>query len=262
MLPAPGSFHSGTPLRRGSVADRRSTFVAVTRSRRHLRTARECGKPRVCRRRTSSSSYGKIDPIAKNVLARDRTCTRPNETWVGDITYVWTREGWLYLAVLIDLFFAPRRRVVDGRDACDGVAAARAHDGARHATAASIVPGLRRHDKATTLLAAQITLLHESGDTLAAHVLARVAQVVVGRRWYHRRTVLVSRAMRPPRPSQLGRGLSQDPTMAACGTTDTLRLAELTRRSPARRTLDRSQSSLLCPSAITPPRSALSRSTN
>ena len=33
----------------------------------------------------------------------------PNEAWVGDITYIWTSEGWAYLAVIIDLF---SRRVV------------------------------------------------------------------------------------------------------------------------------------------------------
>lgn len=49
------------------------------------------------------------DPIAPNVLARDFSASAPNEKWVGDITYIWTREGWLYLAVLIDLF---SRRVV------------------------------------------------------------------------------------------------------------------------------------------------------
>lgn len=49
------------------------------------------------------------DPIAPNVLARSFTTTAPNQAWVGDITYIWTREGWLYLAVLLDLF---SRRVV------------------------------------------------------------------------------------------------------------------------------------------------------
>jgi transposase InsO family protein len=49
------------------------------------------------------------DPIAPNVLARSFTTTAPNQAWVGDITYIWTREGWLYLAVLVDLF---SRRVV------------------------------------------------------------------------------------------------------------------------------------------------------
>lgn len=47
--------------------------------------------------------------IAPNRLNRDFSATRPDAVWVGDITYVPTREGWLYLAVLVDLF---SRRVV------------------------------------------------------------------------------------------------------------------------------------------------------
>ena len=48
-------------------------------------------------------------PVAENVLAQTFVATRPNETWVTDITYIWTQEGWLYLAVILDLF---SRRVV------------------------------------------------------------------------------------------------------------------------------------------------------
>lgn len=48
-------------------------------------------------------------PIAENLLNRDFTATAPNQRWVGDITYISTAEGWLYLAVIIDLF---SRRVV------------------------------------------------------------------------------------------------------------------------------------------------------
>ena len=43
-------------------------------------------------------------PVAANILDRDFTPTRPNESWLADITYVPTREGWLYLAVVEDLF--------------------------------------------------------------------------------------------------------------------------------------------------------------
>ena len=43
-------------------------------------------------------------PIEPNVLARDFTAQRPNERWVTDISYVWTDEGWMYLAVIVDLF--------------------------------------------------------------------------------------------------------------------------------------------------------------
>ncbi|MEN9846754.1 MAG: hypothetical protein RIS36_1901 [Pseudomonadota bacterium] len=43
-------------------------------------------------------------PVAPNTLDRDFAATAPNQKWVGDITYIWTEEGWLYLAVVIDLF--------------------------------------------------------------------------------------------------------------------------------------------------------------
>ena len=48
-------------------------------------------------------------PIAGNHLARAFAVARPNRVWAGDITAVWTHEGWLYLAVLLDL---ASRRVV------------------------------------------------------------------------------------------------------------------------------------------------------
>ena len=43
-------------------------------------------------------------PIAPNVLDRNFTVAAPNQAWVGDFTYVATEEGWLFLAVVIDLF--------------------------------------------------------------------------------------------------------------------------------------------------------------
>ena len=48
-------------------------------------------------------------PVAANTLERAFTVEAPNRVWAGDITYVWTLEGWLYLAVLLDLY---SRRVV------------------------------------------------------------------------------------------------------------------------------------------------------
>jgi putative transposase len=47
--------------------------------------------------------------IAPNLLDRNFTANLPNQKWAGDITYIWTAEGWLYLAVMIDLH---SRRVV------------------------------------------------------------------------------------------------------------------------------------------------------
>jgi len=49
------------------------------------------------------------DPIAPNILHRDFAAASPNATWVTDVTYVSTSEGWLYLAVILDLC---SRRVV------------------------------------------------------------------------------------------------------------------------------------------------------
>lgn len=43
-------------------------------------------------------------PVAENHLNRQFDVSEPNQAYVGDITYIWTREGWLYLAVVIDLF--------------------------------------------------------------------------------------------------------------------------------------------------------------
>lgn len=47
--------------------------------------------------------------MTPNVLARDFSATRPNEKWTGDVKAVWTSQGWLYLAVVLDLY---SRRVV------------------------------------------------------------------------------------------------------------------------------------------------------
>lgn len=48
-------------------------------------------------------------PVAGNQLNRNFTAVAPNKIWVTDITYIWTREGWIYLAAILDLF---SRRVV------------------------------------------------------------------------------------------------------------------------------------------------------
>lgn len=47
--------------------------------------------------------------LAPNLLDRQFTATAPNQKWVADFTYVWTSEGWLYVAVVLDLF---SRRIV------------------------------------------------------------------------------------------------------------------------------------------------------
>jgi transposase InsO family protein len=47
--------------------------------------------------------------VAPNLLDRDFSADAPNRKWVGDISYIWTAEGWLYLAVVLDLY---SRRVI------------------------------------------------------------------------------------------------------------------------------------------------------
>lgn len=43
-------------------------------------------------------------PVVANTLDRQFTVSQPNRVWAGDLTYIWTLEGWLYLAVLLDLY--------------------------------------------------------------------------------------------------------------------------------------------------------------
>ena len=75
-----------------------------------------CGKNRVYRLMAQAGiksqvgyrkprySSGKIANIAVNALHQDFSVSEPNKVWVTDITYIRTYEGWLYLAVVIDLF--------------------------------------------------------------------------------------------------------------------------------------------------------------
>jgi putative transposase len=51
---------------------------------------------------TTDSKHGL--PVAANLIARDFSPAQPNQSWGADITYIWTDEGWLYLAVVLDFF--------------------------------------------------------------------------------------------------------------------------------------------------------------
>ena len=61
---------------------------------------RRCGLPK---------DDGTRSIIADNILDRDFQANRPNQKWLADFTYLWTAEGWLYVAVVLDLF---SRRIV------------------------------------------------------------------------------------------------------------------------------------------------------
>ncbi len=56
-----------------------------------------------------TTDSGHAFPVAENILSREFACQTPNAKWSADITYIQTRQGWLYLAVILDLF---SRRIV------------------------------------------------------------------------------------------------------------------------------------------------------
>ena len=61
------------------------------------------------RRLPSDSGERQAGAVAPNVLERSFNASAPNRRWIADFTYIWTAEGWLYVAAVIDLF---SRRVV------------------------------------------------------------------------------------------------------------------------------------------------------
>lgn len=61
------------------------------------------------RRRGLPKDAGERSSAAPNVLDRQFAADKPNQKWVADFTYIWTAEGWLYFAAVIDLF---SRRVI------------------------------------------------------------------------------------------------------------------------------------------------------
>lgn len=76
-----------------------------TSKRRIERAMRGMGlTPPAPRKRMQTTVRDPSHPVAPNELARDFTAARPNERWVTDITYVWTEEGWAYVATILDLF--------------------------------------------------------------------------------------------------------------------------------------------------------------
>lgn len=82
-------------------------------------------RSRVIRRFRHAIPAEKAAPVLKNVLDREFTASQPNQKWVGDITYIPTQSGWLYLSVVLDLY---SRRVIGWAmsDKADAVIACRA----------------------------------------------------------------------------------------------------------------------------------------
>ena len=99
--------HSETDETYGSPrihAELRAQGINVNK-KRVAKLMRENGVKSVHRRKFRVTTDSKHSlPIAENVLNRDFKATEINQKWVGDITYIQTREGWLYLSVVMDLF--------------------------------------------------------------------------------------------------------------------------------------------------------------
>ena len=69
------------------------------------RLMRENGiRARHKRRFKATTDFKHALRVAPNLLARDFMPAKPNQVWTADMTYIWTHEGWLYLAVVLDLF--------------------------------------------------------------------------------------------------------------------------------------------------------------
>jgi transposase InsO family protein len=110
------------PLIRASHAKSRATYgsprvhqdlqsLAYRTSRKRvarlMRREGLCARPPRRYRATTESKHSL--PVAPNVVARHFEADGPDRVWVTDITYVWTWEGWLFLAAIVDLF---SRRIV------------------------------------------------------------------------------------------------------------------------------------------------------
>ena len=85
----------------------RGRRIGRKRVERLMRQEGLAGRKKRRFRKTTDSNHS--HPIAPNVLERNFEADLPNTAWVTDVTYVWTHEGWLYLAAILDLF---SRRVV------------------------------------------------------------------------------------------------------------------------------------------------------
>jgi putative transposase len=70
---------------------------------RLMKEKKLCGRQKG-RYRVQTTDSNHDHPIAPNRLAQAPKATKPNQAWVSDITYIETKEGWLYLAAILDLF--------------------------------------------------------------------------------------------------------------------------------------------------------------
>jgi transposase InsO family protein len=125
----------------GIVARRRRRFVRTTDSKHNL-------------------------PVAPNLLEREFTAEKPNQCWVGDLTYLRTTEGWLFLAVLLDLY---SRRVVGWsiHDSLETAVASRAFEMAKNMR--QLEPGLVHHtDRGVQYASGEYQKLLEGNEVIGS----------------------------------------------------------------------------------------------
>ena len=96
----------GSPRVHAELAEA-GVHTSKRRVERLMRREGLCARRKRRFTRTTDSRHAL--PIAPNLLARDFTAQAINQVWTTDLTYIWTLQGWLYLAVMLDLF---SRRVV------------------------------------------------------------------------------------------------------------------------------------------------------
>jgi len=98
--------HRGRYGRRRMTTEISEVQGRAVNHKRVARVMREHGLQSHKRRRfrvvTTDSKHA--HPVAPNVLERDFEATAPNQKWLADMTYVPTKEGWLYLALVLDLY--------------------------------------------------------------------------------------------------------------------------------------------------------------
>lgn len=83
----------------------RHTEQIICSENRVARLMHEDGKFAIQRRKFCATTNSKHNyPVWANLLDRNFIVGEPNKVWVSDITYIWTNEGWLYLAAILDLF--------------------------------------------------------------------------------------------------------------------------------------------------------------
>jgi len=87
-------------------AELRAQGIRCGRNRiaRLMRQAQLCAQPRAARGCATHHDPTASARVAPNVLNREFTASAANVKWVADVTYIPTRQGWLYLAVVLDLF--------------------------------------------------------------------------------------------------------------------------------------------------------------